>query len=334
MIKSGLIYLIDNIRWLGWLIILAVFLIVLPYLVAKYQVDVLIMLLINIILVVSFRLITTTGGWSLAHVPMMGCGAYATALLTAGLGFPFWFSLPLSGLAAALAALIISYPLARTRGFAFFVASFAAGDSLRLCWTRFKVPFGGHKGLTNIPVPEFFSGVDLSEPMPYYFLTLVLTIICLAVMYRLDKSRIGHTWKAIDMNEDLSRSLGINVTFYKILAFVIGSFFAGVAGVLLAHRLWAVVPAQFGFVTTLYLLVWVVFGGTRTFAGAILGVVMLTFLREVLKPFLEWVPMIFGAIIILTLIFFPEGLEGLPRRFSPWLSRQRLISELEGQTRS
>jgi branched-chain amino acid transport system permease protein len=326
MIRRILVYIVDNFRWIGWLMILGAVLIVLPYMVRTYQVEVLILLLIDVILVVSFRLITTTGGWSLAHVPMMGCGAYATALLTAGLGVPFWISLPLSGLAAAVMAFILSYPLARTTGFAFFVASFAAGDSLRLCWTRFKTPFGGHKGLTNIPVPEFFSSVDLSAPIPYYYLALVITALCLLIMFRLDRSRIGHTFKAISMNADLSRSLGINVTFYKMLAFTIGSFFAGVAGVLLAHRLWAVVPAQFGFVTTLYLLVWVVFGGTRTFHGPILGVVVLTFLSELLKPLFEWVPMIFGTIIILTLIFFPEGLEGLGHRFTPWLDRQRFAA--------
>ncbi len=143
-------------------------------------------------------------------------------------------------------------------------------------------------------------------------------------MYRLDRSRIGDTWKAIDSHEDLAKSVGINVTMYRILAFVIGSFFAGIAGVLLAHRLWAVVPAQFGFVTTLYLLVWVVFGGTRTFSGPIIGVVALTILREFLKPLLEWVPLIFGTIIILTLIFLPGGLEGLPRRLAP-LMRFRIV---------
>lgn len=333
MVKAFVRYIVQNRRWLGWLLALAAFVVLLPFNLSKYKVDVIIMLFINIILVVSFRLIATTGGWSLAHVPMMGCGAYATALLTS-IGIPFWFSLPLSGLAAAMVAFIISYPLARTKGFAFFVASFAAGDALRVCWTRFKVPFGGHQGLTNVPVPKLFPAWDFSEPIPYYFLTLVVMLVCLAFMRRLDKSRIGDTWKCIEYQEDLAKSLGINTISYKILAFIVGSFFAGVAGVLLAHRLWAVVPAQFGFIATLYLLVWVVFGGIRTFYGPILGVVSLTILQEVLRPLLEWLPMIYGAIIILTLIFFPEGLEGLPQRTRAWLSKgDRLIDELKGEPR-
>jgi branched-chain amino acid transport system permease protein len=293
---------------------LPVVLISAPFAISGYKVDVLTNLLINIILAASFRLITTTGGWSLAHVPMMGCGAYATALLAGTLGIPFWFSLPLAGLAAGLTGMVISYPLARTKGFAFFVASFAAGEAIRLCWIRFKIPFGGHRGLT-VPPPVLFKNVawlDFAEAVPYYFLALVVTVVCLAIMYRLNHSRIGDTWRALASEENLAKSVGINITKYKMLAFSIGSFFAGIAGVLLAHRLWAIEPRQFGFTTTLYLLVWVVFGGSHTFAGPIIGLVVLTFLSELLRPLVEWVPMIFGTIIILILIFLPNGLESLP----------------------
>jgi branched-chain amino acid transport system permease protein len=295
---------------------LPVVLISAPFAISEYKVDLLTNLLINIILVSSFHIITTTGGWSLAHVPMMGCGAYATALLSGKLGVPFWVSLPLAGLAAGLTGLAISYPLARTKGFAFFVASFAAGEAIRLCWIRFKIPFGGHKGL-GVPPPVLVDNVtwlDFAEAVPYYFLTLTVTIISLAILHRLYRYKIGDTWRAIESQENLAKSVGINHIKYKMLAFSIGSFFAGVAGVLLAHRLWAIEPHQFGFTTTLYLLVWVVFGGTHTFAGPIFGVVALTFLGELLQPLYEWVPMIFGAIIIMTLIFLPNGLESLPSR--------------------
>lgn len=294
--------------------ILTIIVVIAPFTMSEYKVDVLTMLLVNVILVVSFRLITTTGGWSLAHIPMMGTGAYATALMTAETGFPFWISMPLAGITAGLVGLIISYPLVRTKGFSFFVASFAAGEALRLCWIRFRVPFGGHKGIGNIPPPESISTLDFSEAIPYYFMSLLVTVVCLLIMYRIDRSRIGDTMKAIESQDNLSKSIGINITKYKMLAFAIGSFFAGIAGVILSHRMWAIEPHQFGFVTTLYLLVWVVFGGTHTFSGPIIGVVSLTILGEILRPLAEWLPMIYGAVIILTLIFLPDGLEGLPRR--------------------
>jgi branched-chain amino acid transport system permease protein len=249
-------------------------------------------------------------------VPMMGVGAYATALMTGKAGLSFWLCLPLAGLASGIIGLAISYPLARTKGFSFFVASFAAGEAIRLCWARFKIPFGGHRGL-EVPIPEGIPGiasVDFSEAIPYYFLTLVVTTICLSLMYRLDKSRIGDTMKAIQSQEAVAKSVGIYTDGYKMLAFSIGSFFAGIAGVLLAHRLWAIEPQQFGFTSTLYLLVWVVFGGSATFAGPIIGVVLLTLVGEALRPLAEWVPMFYGIIIILTLIFLPHGVESLPNR--------------------
>ncbi len=172
-----------------------------------------------------------------------------------------------------------------------------------------------------MPIPELFPGLDFSAAVPYYFLTLAVTVVCLGIMYRLDRSRIGQTLKAIESEDNLAKSVGINITRYKMLAFGLGSGFAGVAGVMLAHRLWAIEPHQFGFVTTLYLLVWVVFGGTHTFSGPIIGVVVLTIISELLRPLAEWVPMIYGAIIILTLIFLPEGLESLPRRLGSWRGR-------------
>jgi branched-chain amino acid transport system permease protein len=306
----------NNVNRSVWLTILAIIMVVAPFTVSGYKVDFLTMLMVNVILAVSFRLITTTGGWSLAHVTMMGAGAYATALISGKLGIPFWFSMPLSGLAAGLTGLAISYPLVRTKDFSFFVASFAAGEAIRLCWIRFKVPFGGHRGL-GVPIPELIPGVpalDFAEAIPYYFLTLVVTIICLSLMYRLDNSRIGDSMKAVQSQEALAKSVGINADGYKMLAFSIGSFFAGIAGVLLAHRLWAIEPHQFGFTATLYLLVWVVFGGSHTVAGPVIGVVVLTILGEVLRPLADWVPMVYGIIIILTLIFLPDGLESLPRR--------------------
>jgi len=195
---------------------------------------------------------------------------------------------------------------------------------------RFRVPFGGHTGLGNIPPPGAVSvpglGVlDFSNPIPYYFLTLGVTALCLLIMYRLDRSRIGDTLKAIHSDDSVARSVGINITKYKSLAFVIASFFAGIAGVLLAHRLWAIEPQQFGFTTTLYLLVWVIFGGYHTFAGPIIGVSVLTGLGELLIPLAKWVPMIYGIILILTLLFLPEGLEGLPRRMLPLVKRMQMI---------
>jgi branched-chain amino acid transport system permease protein len=224
----------------------------------------------------------------------------------------------LGGLASSLVGLIFSYPLSKTKGFAYFIASAAVGEAMRLSWTRIRVPFGAHQGIINIPPPGSFMGIDFSNITHYYFLTLVVTVVCLLIIYRVENSRIGDTFKSIASKESLSRSIGINIIKYKILAFIIGSFFAGIAGVLLAHAYGSVSPSSFSFIVTLYMVVWVIFGGMYTFAGPMLGLAVLTVARELLLPLVEWVPLFYGIILILTLLFLPGGLESIPKRVSMW----------------
>jgi branched-chain amino acid transport system permease protein len=128
------------------LAVLAVLLVVAPFSLGFYHLDLLVMLLINVINVASFRIIVTWGGWSLAHIPLMGLGGYFTAMMTKTLGIPFWVSLPLAGIGVALVALVMSVPLSRTKLFAFFLGSFAIGEAMRLSWTR--SPGNHHDPLT------------------------------------------------------------------------------------------------------------------------------------------------------------------------------------------
>jgi branched-chain amino acid transport system permease protein len=277
------------------------------------------MLFVNIIVVSSFRVMTITGEWSLAHIPLMGVGAYTAALLAKSFGFPFIATLFIGGIAAGAIAYLLSYPLLRMKGFAFFIGSYAAGEAIRLCWVRFRNPFGGTKGIFDIPgagVIRFSENVvlDFRKDIPYYFLTLVIMIISLLLMLRLSKSRIGKTMKALHQNDSLAKSVGIPVLKYKALAFVIAAFFAGIAGVLLTYRLRGIDPHLFGFSTTMYLLLWVIIGGTETFIGPVIGVVLLTIIAELIRGFSAWVPLVFGVILIITIIFLPRGLESLSQR--------------------
>lgn len=295
---------------------------VLPFMVGAYTVDVLTIFLINLVLAMSYRLLTTTGDWSLSHIVLMGSGAYATALLAKLFGLPFWISAPLAGFVAAFVGLCMIYPLLRTKGFGFFIASFALGELLRLVWIKFKDPFGGPRGMIDIPYPEL-GGIDFSDVIPYYFLVLIVAIVCLAVMYRLDRSRIGDAWKAVHWDDALSECAGINVARYRVLAFTTSAFFAGIAGALLAHRLGAIDPKNFDVTTMVYLIIWVVVGGTATFWGPIIGLTVMTLIFEWTRPLLEWRPLLFGAILILVLIFLPGGIESLIPRLAP-LARKPL----------
>lgn len=308
---------------------LAIILIALPFVLSRYYVDVTVVFFVHLILAVSFRLIATTGDFSLAHVPLMGFGGYATALLSKYFGLSFWITLPLAGLASTLIGLVMLYPLIRMKDFAFFIGSYAIGEALRLSWIRIGI-FGGHRGISGIPHPSIsipglltvnFVGVTYS-----YFLTLAITVVCLFIMYLLDRSRITTIFRAIHSQDSLVRSVGINITAYRTLAFEVGTFFAGISGALVAHHLGHIDPHQFELTSGLYLLIWVVVGGFETFVGPIIGVTFFTILGEAMRVFGAWMPLVYGFILIGTLLFLPKGLESLPRRILPLLKNTGVIS--------
>ena len=317
---------IRRIAWQLRLVFLFAALAVLPYLLSYSQQEIAVLLVINVLLVSSYRLLTLTGEWSLGHVVIMGVGAYASALLAKRLGVPVPLSMLLgAGMAAATAA-ILSFPLFRMKGFYFLIGSFAAGEIIRLIWKRFTDPFGGPKGLKRIdPFPDIDTGVlsiDFYEPVNYYFLALIVVSASLFVLYRIERSRIGLTFHAIHWQDRLAESVGVDTFRYRTLAFVIASFFAGIAGGLYAHYIGAVNPTRFSVDQMVYVLVWAVVGGTATFYGPILGVVVLTVINEVVLRALGLDtarPMIYGAILILSVLYLPNGLESLgPRLRARW----------------
>ena len=299
-----------------------------PFYLGQYRLGIATVLLINLILAVSFRLILTTGGWNLAHYVLWGVGAYFSTIMAKDFGWPFWATLPVAGLVTALVGLVFSYPLARMRVFAFFIGSYTMGEAIRLIWVKLYYPFGGAGGLTNIPRPSPWSipglpTIDFSRPVTYYFLVLGVMLVSLFIMYRIDRSQLGVIFKSIYSQDVLAENVGIDVTRYKRLVFIIGSFFAGIAGALMAHYFRAIDPSYFALGPLIILLVWVVVGGTQTFAGPIIGTVAFTGLDEVLRPLAAWRPLVYGCILIAVLVFMPQGLEGLPAMVSPWVKKMR-----------
>ena len=306
----------------GLTALLAVFC-ALPFLVAIYRIDILIFLLINVILAVSYRFLTLAGEYSLGHVVMMGVGAYGSALATKEAGLSVWLAAPLAMAFTGLLAFVLAFPLFRMKGFYFLIGSFAAGEAIRLTWNRFRDPFGGPGGLVFIPSPEIPLPVlgmfDVAaDPIAYYFFALALAVITIFIFYRLEHSRFGLTLHAIHWQDVLAESVGVHIWWYKTFALVVASAFAGLAGSLLGHYLGTVNPVQFNLHIMLFVLVWVIVGGTRTIAGPIVGVVVLTVVDQGLRGLDEWRPLFYGAILILTVMFLPDGLESLPRRVREW----------------
>lgn len=293
-------------------------LIILPHLLSFSQQEIAVFLVINVLLVVSYRLLTLTGEWSLGHVVIMGVGAYGSALYTKLLGVPVPVSMLLGAMTAALIAYILSFPLFRMKGFYFLIGSFAAGEVIRLLWKRFRVPFGGPKGIKLIPsFPDIEIGaltIDFFEPVNYYYLCLIVVSISLLILYRLERSRIGLTFHAVHWRDQLAESVGVNTWRYRTLAFVVASFFAGLSGALLAHYIGTVNPNRFDVEQMVFVLIWAIVGGTATIYGPILGVVVLTIINEIVLRqlgFDQMRPLFYGAILIASILFLPDGLESL-----------------------
>lgn len=314
-------------RGLVWLLAAAA-LVALPHGLSHSQQELLVFLTINVLLVASYRLLTLTGEWSLAHVVIMGVGAYGSALYARHFAVPVPLSMLLGAGTAALIAMLLSYPLFRMKGFYFLIGSFAAGEVIRLLWRRFREPFGGPRGLTRIdPMPGFDIGIwhfDFFLPVSYYYLTLAVVAVSLWFLWRIEKSPVGLTFHAVHWQDNLAQASGVNVRAWRTLAFVIASGFAGLCGALGAHYLGTANPNAFGVETMVYVLTWAIVGGTATFYGPILGCVVLTVLNDVVLRGVgleQARPMAYGLVLILAVLFLPKGLEDLVERAAARLRR-------------
>ncbi len=297
-----------------------IILVILPHFLKYHHQDFMIFLVVNVLVVVSYRLVTLTGEWSLIHAVMMGTGAYASALVTKHLGFSFWLGLPTAGITAAMIAALLCFPLFRMTQFYFLIGSFAAGEAIRLCWIHFIKPFGGTGGISGIPPPELMN-IDFLEPIPYFYLVLTIVCLCLLILYRIEKSRIGLTLHAVHWKAPLAESVGVNTWNYRSLAFIIGSLFVGMAGALKVHYIGTVSPKQFDIGFMVFILIWVIVGGYRTFYGAILGAVVLSVLDEAFREFNQLRPAIYGGLLIASILFLPAGLESLPQKIRDMVGR-------------
>ncbi|MFA9461235.1 branched-chain amino acid ABC transporter permease [Thiohalorhabdus sp. Cl-TMA] len=308
---------------IGWGLLLAVAVVV-PFFLSYSQMDIAIALVVNVLLVSSYRWLTLTGEFSLAHAVLMGVGAYGSGLLAKDLGWPFWFSLPAAGLITAFVAFLLSFPLFRMKLFYFLIGSFAAGEAIRLSWNYFDNPFGGPGGLTMIPTPQLWVptmgviDIGLLYPIRYYFLALAIVTLCLWILHRLERSRIGLTLHALHWRDELAESVGVHAWYYRMLAFVTSAFFAGVAGSLHAHYIGTVTPPIFGLHLMVLILVWLIVGGSRTFAGPIVGVIALTMFNEFFRFAEEVRPAFYGVMLILATLFLPDGLESIPGKIRGW----------------
>lgn len=267
-------------------------------LLGQYYQIILTSLCINIILAVSLNLINGfTGQLSLGHAGFMAVGAYVSVVMTNRLELPFITGLLAACGAAALAGLIIGVPTLRLKGDYLAIATLGFGEIIRVLLQNIDY-VGGPSGIM---------GIDKFTTWPWLFGSTLLTLI---VVINLINSSYGRAIISIREDEVAAELMGINTTRYKVLAFVIGAMFAGLAGTLYAHYFYIIKPETFNFLKSFDILVMVVLGGLGSTTGAVIAALFITSLTAALQSFPAIRMILYSLILIIVMIYRPQGMMG------------------------
>ena len=301
----------------GFCVVLLAILVFVPVLFRNlYQLGVITFMLINVLLAVSCWFIMTTGQVTLGHAGFAAIGGYMSAALIARYGMSSWWSLLVAMITAGMIALVIGYITLRIKGIYFIVATLALGEVIRVVFGAWDNPFGGLVGIMNLPPPNAIvipglPAIEFASKVSLYYLTLILSLSGIVIMHRVNRSPIGLVFQGIRQADDLAENVGINIMGYKVLAFVIGCMFAGMAGVLYTYSVGSIQPSSFTLIQSAYYLVYVAVGGSINVFGPILGALVLNILSEFLRPVKEFEPIVFALILISAVLLLKGGLIGL-----------------------
>jgi len=301
-------------RWICRVAVISVSLLVPFILTNEYYFSVIILACIFASLASSLNLIAGyTRQISIAHGAFFGIGAYTSALLVLKLNCSFWIALPLAGLVACVFGIILGYPTLRLKGAYFAIASMCFGLGINIIITHWIYLTRGTMGLPGIPEPDpiyipGFGALTFETMQSKYYLILAFLFLTLFIIRRIVFSRIGLAFIAIGQNETLAESLGVNLMRHKVMAFTIGAFFAGLCGSLYSIFYGFISPEVSSMEISFNNLVFVIIGGAGTMLGPVFGAFFLTILPESLQLLKELRIVIFGIILIITIIFLPKGL--------------------------
>jgi branched-chain amino acid transport system permease protein len=329
-LESRLIEAFQQARWVAavvWLLIVVFF----PFLFGKnaYYSHLLVLCLIYSVLGIALNFqLGSANIPNFATGATYGIGAYCSALLALNWGWNFWLTLPVAALAATVFGFLLGLPSMRTRDAYLALVTIACGIIIHQLLNNWDWT-GGAQGLIGIPAPTLF-GYSFAQPLRifgyalpfqvhFYYLSLVLLALAVVVANRLHYSRIGLAWNALRADEVAARSVGINVVWYKVLAFAVDAFLAAFAGVVYAFYISYIAPDNFTFLVSVTLMTMVIVGGMDNIVGVIIGAFLLTLLPEKLRAYSDYRLLFYGVIVILFLMIRPQGL--LPQRLRDYGSR-------------
>lgn len=301
-------------RW--WQLLLLALALALPQvLTSRYLFQIVLMGYLFSIATLSMNLILGyTGQASLAHAGFFGIGAYGVAILTKA-GVSFWLALPLSCLLSALVGFFIGLPTLRTRGSYFAISTLCFGVIISIVAGNWVSLTGGYTGVVGIPPPTpiklpWGGQVGFEHRVAQYYLVLAFLLLTLWVMNRLVRSLLGLSFMAVRNNEVLAGAVGIDTFRVKLLSFVVGNFFAGMAGGLYASLIGSISPSTASLELTFNWLVYILLGGIATLSGPVIGAFLIPLIMESLQFLAEYRMLIFGGLVIAVIIYFPRGAMG------------------------
>lgn len=299
------------------LAILATVMIVMPLVSSFYQTNIMISALLYVMLALGLNIVVGLAGQLvLGYVAFYAVGAYAYGLLYQFFGFGFWVCLPIGGFVAVIFGLALGFPVLRLRGDYLAIVTLGFGEIVRLALQNWTSLTGGPRGVSDIPRPGFFGmPMDINTSTTYvYYLVLVAVVITIVVISRLKNSRVGLALQALREDEIACEAMGIDIMRVKLSAFALGSCWAGFAGVIFAAKTTYINPSSFTFMESAMILSMVVLGGMGSITGVAIAALILILAPEYLRAFSEYRMLIFGAIMVIMMIFRPQGLISGERR--------------------
>ena len=300
----------------------AVVAVIFPWLVSTaqnfYHVNIMVSALIFVVLGLGLNITVGLAGLlDLGYIAFFAVGAYTYALLAKNFDLGFWTCLPLGGVMGMFFGIVLGFPILRLRGDYLAIVTLGFGSITKIVLENSDV-FGGAAGIAGIPRPDLFGMVldGRSKSLYSYYIVLALVALTVFVTNRLKNSRIGRAWMALREDEIACVAMGVDMARTKLSAYALGAFWAGLVGVVFAAHNNFINPDSFTFMDSAMILAMVVLGGMGSIFGVILAALALKLLPEYLRAFAEYRMLVFGAVMVLMMVFRPQGLiSGLRRKY-------------------
>ena len=288
-----------------------------PFVFSLYQTSIMTTAMIYVLLGLGLNIVVGVAGLlDLGYAAFYLVGAYSYALLNYHFGFGFWSVLGIGAGLAAMFGIILGFPVLRLRGDYLAIVTLGFGEILRLIMENWNAFSFGPSGIANIPRPGLF-GIDMNiqqSTIYMYFVMIGMSLFTIFVVNRLQDSRIGRAWLALREDEVACQAMGIDKRKTKLMAFALGATWAGFAGVIFAAKTTFINPASFTLWESINILCVVVLGGMGSIVGVIVGAFVLILLPEYLRFLSEYRILVFGAVLVVMMVFRPGGIIPIVRR--------------------